>query len=187
MAGLLERILLLPSALLALSISFAHAAQEVEARAAASAIPTPIAVDPDQNWDGIDGSWSTFTLRVGTPEQDVRTFVSTASYQTWVVLPQGCEAASDETACAKERGWTFKENASTTFDRIGIYDLYTEANLGYSGNAIYGYDTVGLGGQGQGGPTIKNTTVGGLAVEDFYLGLFGVSRKPYQSLNENDG
>ncbi|KAK5161623.1 hypothetical protein LTR04_004020 [Oleoguttula sp. CCFEE 6159] len=47
-----------------------------------------------------------------------------------------------------------------------------------AGNAQYGYDTVGLGGVGEGGPTLKNMTVGGLAVNDFYLGIFGVNPKP---------
>jgi hypothetical protein len=137
----------------------------------------PISISPDQNWDGIDGAWSTFTLRVGNPAQNVRTLVSTAGYQTWVVLPQGCQAAGSHTACAESRGWLFNSNASTTFDEIGLYTFSIEKNLGYSGNAVYGHDTVRLGGQGEGGPTLKNTTIGTFAVEDFYLGLFGVNPK----------
>ena len=37
----------------------------------ANTLPAPIAIAPDQNWDGIDGQWSSFTLRVGTPQQFV--------------------------------------------------------------------------------------------------------------------
>ncbi|KAI7651179.1 acid protease, partial [Hortaea werneckii] len=142
-------------------------------------IPAPKSFAPDENWGGIDGSWSTFALRIGTPPQFVQTYVSFNSYQTWAVLPQGCQAAADQEACADTRGGLFNQSASSSFDRIGIYDLYIEQNLNYTGNnAIFGYDVVGLGGNGTDGPTLRNTTVGALAVEDFYLGLFGVNPKP---------
>lgn len=59
-------------------------------------------------------------------------------------------------------------------------------NLGFDSNAIYGYDTVGLGGQGEEGPTLKNTTLGGMAVEDFYLGFLGVNPKPTNFSSFND-
>ncbi|KXL48222.1 MAG: hypothetical protein FE78DRAFT_142425 [Acidomyces sp. 'richmondensis'] len=182
-SSFLERILLLPAALLGWSVSHSLA-HGLEART--TTVPAPISFAPDENWDGIDGPWSSFTLRIGTPQQFVRTFVSFQSYQTWAVLPQGCEAASDYSACAQQRGWIYNESASSTFDRIGIYDLYIEQNLGYEGNAIYGYDTVGLGGEGENGPTIENTTVGGFAVLDFYLGIFGINPKPtnFSSFNE---
>ena len=177
--------LLLPSALLALSVSQA-VADILEERAANDTVPAPISFTPDENWDGLDGSWSSFTLRIGTPQQFVRTFVSFNSYQTWAVLPQGCQAAASQSSCAQVRGWLYNESASSTFDKVGLYDLYTEQNLGYTGDAVYGYDTVGLGGEGENGPTILNTTVGGFAVEDFYLGIFGINPKPtnFTSFNE---
>lgn len=180
----LRRLLELPSALAILVYTAAQFAEGslLEDRSNSNnntnRVPAPLSINPDQNWDGIDGAWSSFTLRVGTPEQNVRTFVSTASYQTWVVLPQGCEAAGSPDLCANSRGWIFDANSSSTFDRVGIYDLWIEKNLGYTGNAVYGYDTVGLGGQGEGGPTLLNTTVGTFAVESFYLGVFGVNPKP---------
>ncbi|KAL2349943.1 peptidase aspartic [Cryomyces antarcticus] len=142
------------------------------------ALPAPISIAPDQNWDGIDGLWNSFTLRIGTPEQFVRTFVSTSSQQTWVVLPEGCQSTTNPSSCADARGWDYKINQSSTWETIGLYSLWIERNLGYTGNAQYGYDTVGLGGVGEGGPTLKNMTVGGLAVNDFYLGIFGVNPKP---------
>lgn len=178
MRSFLERMLLLPSALLALSASHALGAMLEARNSDSTSTPPPISFAPDENWDGIDGSWSSFTLRVGTPQQFVRTFVSFTAYQTWVVLPQGCDAAASQSTCAQTRGWLFNESASSTFDQIGIYDLWIERGLGYDGNAVYGYDTVGLGGEGENGPTIKNTTVGGLAVEDFYLGVFGLNPTP---------
>lgn len=150
----------------------------LQIRDTTTTLAAPISISPDQNWDGIDGTWSTFTLRVGTPEQFVRTYISFASYQTWVVIPQGCSNAADQDACAENRGWLFESNASTTWEQVGIYDLWIENDMDYLGNAIYGYDQVGLGGQGEGGPTLRNTTVGGLAVDNFYLGIFGLNPKP---------
>ncbi|KXS94498.1 hypothetical protein AC578_4504 [Pseudocercospora eumusae] len=152
-----------------------------------NAQPAPISINPDQNWDGIDGPWNSFTLRVGTPEQTVRTFVSFASYQTWLVLPEGCQDAASQSACAESRGNVFYRNESSTWDEQGIYDLWIEKNLDYNGNAIYAYDTVALGGVGEGGPTLKNTTVGGLAVEHFYLGVLGVNPKPTNFTTFNQG
>ncbi|KAF2170245.1 hypothetical protein M409DRAFT_19847 [Zasmidium cellare ATCC 36951] len=187
MASLMGRLLLLPSALLALSASYAYASALEIRDDNSTTVPAPISFSPDQSWLGIDGSWSTFTLRVGTPAQSVKALISFASYQTWVVLPQGCQAATDEDACAQTRGGIFDNNTSSTFEYIGIYDLWIERNLGYDGNAIYGYDVVGLGLNGQGGPTLKNTTVGALAVEDFYLGMFGVNPKPTNFTSFNEG
>ncbi|KAF2084277.1 acid protease, partial [Saccharata proteae CBS 121410] len=137
---------------------------------------TPLVFSPDQNWDGIDGSWSSFTLRVGTPEQFVRVFASTASAQTWVVQPEGC-AWTNSSSCPDARGGTFDISNSTSWDPIGNFSLWTEEDLGYTGAAEYGYETVGLGGEGDGGPTIKNTTVGAYYTLDFYLGFLGLNPK----------
>jgi hypothetical protein len=54
------------------------------------------------------------------------------------------------------------------------------------GNAIYGYDTVGLGGAGEEGPTLKHTVVGGMAWPDLYLGIFGLNPKPTNFTSFND-
>lgn len=181
------QMLSLPAAVLALCVSHALATTLAARDAASTTMPAPLDITPDENWDGIDGQWSSFTLRIGTPEQFVRTFVSWSSYQTWAVLPEGCLAASDQQACAESRGGIFNTTESSTWDEIGIYDLYITRNLGINGNAIYGYDTVGLGGAGEEGPTLQNTTVGALAVEQFYLGVFGINPKPTNFTSFNDG
>lgn len=105
-------------------------------------------------------------------------FPSWQSYQTLVVAPQGCIYASDLNACGDARGGLFNYSKSPTFDLVGTYNTAIEQNLGYVANAIYGLDKVSLGGLGEGGPTLTNTTVGAFAVEDFYLGLFGLNPKP---------
>ena len=143
--------------------------------------PSPISFAPAQNWEGIDGTWNTFVLQVGEPAQTVRVMISTASQQQWVIDPRGCSAS--DTVCAESRGDTFSYNSSSTWDMIGLYKLWIEENLGRFGNANYGYDTVSLGYQGEGGPTLKNQTVGSLATNEFYFGHFGINPKPTNFTN----
>ncbi|KAI9659083.1 MAG: hypothetical protein M1821_002043 [Bathelium mastoideum] len=151
----------------------------------ASAAPPPISFSPDENWDGIDGAWNSFTISVGTPAQYVRVFPSTADQQIWTVQPLGCYQSLDP-KCEQDRGWFFDYNTSTTWQSNGLWDLWIETNLGYYGDADYGYDTVGLGGAGQGGPSLQNQTVAALAVDDFYLGVFGLNPKPTNFTNFSD-
>ncbi|KAF2139242.1 uncharacterized protein K452DRAFT_232543 [Aplosporella prunicola CBS 121167] len=148
--------------------------------AAATASPPPLAFTPDQNWDGIDGPWSSFTLRVGRPAQTVRVLASTGSQQTWVVAPGGCAYATGEEqdVCATQRGGTFNASASASWKAIGSFALGYEQSLGFRSAANYGYDAVGLGNVGDGGPTLANTTVGAMMALDFFLGSFGLHPKP---------
>jgi hypothetical protein len=147
----------------------------------------PLSITPDQNWDGIDGKWSSFTLRVGTPQQFVRTFVSWAIYQTWVVLPQGCAAAQDQKACADARGWLFHNETSSTYEYVGVYKLWIGANLRPTGNAAVGFDRVGLSGVGENGPTLDDTTVAAFATQNmYYVGMFGINPKPTNFTDFNE-
>ena len=186
MPSFIERMLLLPSALLALSLSraLAHGLQERDGNP--TTVPAPISVAPSGSWDGIDGSWSSFTLKIGTPPQEVHTFVSWSVYQTWAVLPDGCGHASNQNACEQDRGGFFNEKASTSFDRKGLYDLWVGRTLGLYGDANYGYDTVAIERDGGGALALKNTIVGGFAVEDFYMGIFGINPKPTNFTSYND-
>ena len=181
------KMLALPATVLALCVSHVLGTTLFARDGESTTMAAPLAITPDENWDGIDGQWSSFTLRIGTPQQFVRTFVSWSAYQTWAVLPEGCLAASDLEACALSRGGLFNTSDSSTWNRIGIYDLWIKRNLGINGNAIFGYDTVGLGGAGEEGPTLLNTTVGALAVESFYMGIFGINPKPTNFTSFNDG
>ena len=126
--------------------------------------------------DGPDGPWSSFTLRVGTPAQDVRVLISSASQATWVVLPGGCKAK--DTGCQDDRGEVYNYNQSSTWSQNGLYQLYNERNLGMSGNGLWGNDTIGLGIQGSGGPTLPDQVLAGIVTDNFYVGMFGVNPKP---------
>ncbi len=173
MPSFIQRVLLLPSAVL--SLTLAHALTITPRDTSSSDGPAPISFPPSGQWDGIDGSWSSFTLRIGTPPQDVRTFLSWDAYQTWAVVPQGCEAAGNYDQCAQTRGGIFNETASTSWEYQGLYSLGLLQNLGYYGNGYYGYDDVGL---AAGGPRLTDATVAGYALEDFYVGVFGVNPNP---------
>lgn len=64
--------------------------------------------------EGNDGPWSSFSLRVGSPSQDITVLVSTASNQPLVVLPEGCPTGSAST-CGSDRGGLFEPSSSSTW------------------------------------------------------------------------
>jgi hypothetical protein len=150
-------------------------------------VPAPISFAPAQNWEGIDGTWNTFVLQVGVPVQTVRVMISTSSQQQWVIDPKGCPGStSTDQTCVEARGTTFDYTSSESWETIGLYDLWIEENLGMYGNANYGYDTIALGYPGEGGPLLKNQTVGSLATNEFYFGHFGIDPKPTNFTNFTD-
>lgn len=153
-------------------------------------LPAPIVIPASQDFDGNDGPWSSFTLQVGNPVQNVKVMISTAGYQTWVVLNEGC-VLSDPSTCATSRGGIFHPNESTTWmannvTSKGLFSLGLELNLGYTGNGEYGYDTVALGWQGSGGPSLDQQIVAGVATKEFYLGIFGLNPRPTNFSDYND-
>ncbi|KAL8954120.1 MAG: hypothetical protein Q9222_000002 [Ikaeria aurantiellina] len=155
----------------------------------------PISVQPSQQWylnstvklscflDGNDGPWSSFAVRVGTPPQTVRVFASTTVPETWVVLTEGC-VSGDPVGCDTSRGQLFSPNASSTWNIVNDFELGVEKNLrNYSSNwdhGRYGFDTLALGYQGSGGPSVNHSVVAAIATKDFYLGNIGLSA---QSIN----
>ena len=153
----------------------------------ATPTPTPIAYSVSQDFDGPDGPWSSFAIQVGTPPQTLKVLISTASDQTWVVLPSGC-TSNDPPNCETSRGGFFRPDRSQTWVQNslsinGTFNFELESNLGYFSNAQYGYDTVTLGWQGSGGPSLQHQMVAGIVTKDFYLGLFGVNPRPANFTN----
>ena len=145
----------------------------------ASSSPAPLVIPPSQDFDGNDGPWSSFYLEIGSPPQDVKVLISTASYQTWAVVPQGC-IISDPSDCATSRGGQFVPSQSSTWNYNnesvnGTFTLGLETNLDYSGNGDYGYDTIILGYQGSNGPSLQQQIIAGIATKEFFLGIFGLN------------
>lgn len=143
--------------------------------------PKPLSFPANQFWDGIDGDWSTFTIRAGTPPTFVRALISTANQQTWTVDPRNCDKPDpfpDSAACLNSRGLSFDSRSSSSWSDIGSYGLQLEQNLNYTGDASYGYDTISLGTEGSPLVTIENSTVGIIKSQDYWLGYLGLHNKP---------
>lgn len=115
-------------------------------------------------------------MQVGTPAQNLRLLPSNSGNAIWPVLPQGC-TASDPRNCDDLRGALFLPNSSSTWINIGFYGLVLteEVGLGYSGNSQFGYDNVTLGWFEGGLPTLSRQVIEGFAVQNFFIGSFGLS------------
>lgn len=90
--------------------------------------------------EGVDGPWSSFELRVGSPAQNLRILPGTSSTQTLVVLQEGCQIIKVND-CANSRGELFNTTASHTWKEIGLFELGFENSLGFTDNGEFGYDT----------------------------------------------
>ncbi|THX69276.1 acid protease [Aureobasidium pullulans] len=139
------------------------------APSSATAIPSPFSFAPSQYWDGNDGSWSSFMVRVGTPPQDFRVFPSTFGQETLIPVPEGC-TEDDPANCGSLRGVMpfqgdvstgFQTNASTTWSDIGIYTTDLETQIGINANGMYGFDIVGLQVENSGGIEQTHQVVAG--------------------------
>ncbi|KAK7551657.1 aspartic peptidase domain-containing protein [Phyllosticta citricarpa] len=180
---------------LVLFFSFSHALSDDGARLTRRQMaPDPIVLDPSQVWDGSEGLWSTFTLRVGTPAQLMRVHIAIGGQETWVVAPTGCvasDANGDE--CHSKRGGLFQANESSTWqstteiwDNSGIYGLGEVVldGLGISGQGQYGFDVVGL--NAGKSANLNRTIVAQFNTLEFYQGQFGVSPRPTNFTVENN-
>lgn len=131
-----------------------------------------------QYWEGNDGPWSSFAIQVGNKPQNVRILPSTASTSTWVIYDQGCPADGPSN-CGDSRGGIFNPNNSLTWIPNSIFDLGIETNLDYDVFGDFAFDTVTLGWQGSGGPTVEHSVVAGLGDTHFsWLGVLGLNPRP---------
>ncbi|QIW95932.1 hypothetical protein AMS68_001450 [Peltaster fructicola] len=164
--------------------------QELVPRLAARAdnltIPAAISIGPSQYWDGNDGPWSSFPIQVGggSTSQNVRVFPATAAYNTWTIGPDGCPSGLVND-CANKRGGLFYTNQSLTWILSSTYPTSIEVNLGLDLNANAGWDTVGLGWQGSGGPSVQHTVVFNVFSTKYWVGIFGLSPLPTNFTNQN--
>jgi hypothetical protein len=131
------------------------------------------------NRDGNDGTWSTFAVRLGNPEQVVRVLPSTSGYNVIVTLPGGCNTTADYKACVTARAGVFDPQGSKTWQDQGIFGVGKQANLGYGDiNGDFGLDKVGLGIAINPNVTFANQVIGGIIATDFYVGSFGLGTQP---------
>jgi hypothetical protein len=149
-----------------------------------STTPEPLNVAPSQEWNGNDGNWSTFIVRVGTPEQMFNVLPASATGEILVPIAECNE--DDSPACSNPDGGVlpgrsgarFKQSLSSTWKQIGLFALGLESELNYTGNGMYGLDNVGLAVQNSEGPVLSDQVVGAISSKDFNLGLLGLSPRP---------
>lgn len=148
--------------------------------------PKPLVFQPSKHWEGNDGPWSSFMLRIGTPEQSIRVFPSTVSPETWVPVPEGC-VGTDPSDCGARRGIEpfngrgstgFQSNISKSWELSGIYDINLEKGLGITGFGKFGFDKIGFGYPNTPDFQLEHQILGGIAIKDYYLGVFGLSPRP---------
>lgn len=103
--------------------------------------------------------------------------ISTASGTTVTIGPEGCPSYYP-TSCNDDRGKIFLSNESLTWIANSIFDIGIEKNLGLDVNGDTGFDTVTLGWQGSGGPTVNHSIVQTIKSASYWLGVFGVNPRP---------
>ncbi|KAF2205701.1 acid protease [Delitschia confertaspora ATCC 74209] len=143
-----------------------------------TAIPAPIVASVSQYWEGNDGPWSTFALQIGQKPQPLRLLPSTSSSFTYVVTAPGCPPSFPQN-CPDSRGNLFNSNNSLTWIPNSIFQLGLSENLGVNINGDFGFDTVTLGWQGSGGPSVEHSIVAGIGDARFsWLGGLGLNPRP---------
>lgn len=104
----------------------------------------------------------------------MRVFASTAGYNTWAIIPSGCPEYYGS-KCKDERGFLYNKNDSLTYLPVSIFNTEIERNLGLDTNGFAGYETIELGWQGSGGPSLEHMPIFEIADPDFWIGLFGLN------------
>ncbi|KAH7342685.1 aspartic peptidase domain-containing protein [Rhexocercosporidium sp. MPI-PUGE-AT-0058] len=142
----------------------------------------PVVAVPSAHWEGVDGTWSTFTIRVGTPVATYRVLPATSWQETWVVYGAAAQVCNTSVGvkanCEEDRGGFFDSAKSSTWKQGEQYQLQLEEMLGYEGVGQYGFDTVGLGFRTETGPTLPNQIVSEIVSDDWWFGMLGLGFQP---------
>jgi len=154
-------------------------------------LPAPIIAVPSLHWEGVDGRWSTFQIRVGTPKDGkniYRVLPATSWQETWVVYGAAAGFCATDLGvradCAEDRGGVFDSANSPTWmqtnkDAVNNqFFLGLDQSFGYDGVGQYGFDTVGLGYEPSQGPTLPNQIVSEIVTNTFWFGILGLSFQP---------
>jgi hypothetical protein len=95
------------------------------------------------------------------------------------VLPAGCNSTADYNGCVTSRAGVFDPTGSKTWQDEGDFGAGIDNNLGYSVvGGDFGLDKVGLGIVDNPNITFADQVIGGIVVDDFYVGLFGLGTQP---------
>ncbi|KAI8633430.1 acid protease [Xylariaceae sp. FL1651] len=99
--------------------------------------PSALWLEPSLKWYGIDGNWSSTSLFVGEPAQEVDVTVSTSLSEVWIVENSGCGSS----LCNEARGGVFNRSASNSWSPMGLWQLGLK-NIGVEANGDYAMETV---------------------------------------------
>ena len=160
----------------------------------------PYSVPPSQQFDGNDGSWSTFEISVGVPGQDFRVLPSTRGGVTYVISPEGCNQPTDPANCANLRGAEifgstqntgFQVEKSTQWSAIGQYEVNLESALNMTAEGLFGFDNVALAAAADvtsdsNVPELNHQVVAAVADMDYFMGILplGTVESSFSSLSE---
>jgi hypothetical protein len=162
--------------------------------------PIPYIVAPTDEWDGDDGSWSTFAIEVGTPPQSFRVLPATSGQEALLPVPDGCAQFAFK-GCGSLRGVNafngqasqgYQYSNSTTWEQApnDPYVLSDATNIyGDKNTGLYGSDTLALANKATGafGQPMKSQTVAGILTADFWLGTIGLSPAPIKYADGSSG
>ncbi|CAN9396433.1 unnamed protein product [Alternaria alternata] len=173
--------------------------------------PSPYVLRPSGNFEGNDGSWSTFTINIGDDNknnsngQNFRVLISTSLGTTLVPQQTDWCDEPDVDACALSRGILpfrgqpslgFNETESPQWQTAGTYTVpmpawfNTSELQADSGKppAVWGVDNVGLGESSPQSPMLASQYVVKYTFVNFFMGSLGLapgSTGPNNALKPN--
>src|SRR5271156_1412579 len=77
--------------------------------------------------------------------------------------------------CKSKRGGLYDFSNSSTWQTEGVFELGLDPQLGFTGAAYYGLDTLEF---GTTGVSLKNTIIGSINTKENCLGFFGLGDIP---------
>ncbi|KAI1113162.1 aspartic peptidase domain-containing protein [Nemania sp. NC0429] len=132
--------------------------------------PKALWFEPSSRWHGIDGNWSSMTLFVGDPAQELDVIVSTSISEVWLVENSGCGSP----LCDDARGGVFNRSASDSWSPMGLWQLGLKT-IGIRANGDYAMETVVVYDSVQRRQTSLNKLlVAGINDTAAYTGFFGL-------------
>ncbi|KAI0457500.1 aspartic peptidase domain-containing protein [Xylaria acuta] len=156
--------------------------------------PSALWLEPSLKWHGIDGNWSSTTLFVGEPAQELDVVVSTSISELWLVENTGCGSP----LCNDARGGVFNRSASTSWSpmgawQLGLKSIGIQANGDYAMETVVAYDSVR-----RWQTSLNKLIVAGINDTAAYTGFFGlgmtdgnfsgvVAKSPIASLVQQSG
>lgn len=146
-------------------------------------LPLPYVVQPSSQWAGIDGNWSTFGIKIGTPPQSFNILPATLNNQIFLPSPELCNSYESALPdCGQSRGVQatsgseqqgFQDGNSSSWHNLGLYQLASEHNLYPADNGLYGMDNITI--NGDTANSLPGQVVTEVATPDFWLGSFGLN------------